>query len=66
MNFDAFEVTRVFTGQPNRLGLFGVAHPVQDMLAVFGQQISNRSAEATAAKHGDGVLISHNVSVVNH
>jgi hypothetical protein len=66
MNLDAFEVTRIFPRLPNRLGLIGVAHPMQDALAIFGKQVRNCSAEATAAEHSNGVLISHNVSVVSH
>ena len=63
VNLDAFQVTRVFPLAAHRLGLGGVAHPLVDLLAIFGQQVGDCRAETTAAKHGNGLLFSHNLSL---
>ncbi|MNL02909.1 hypothetical protein D3C87_1234300 [compost metagenome] len=62
-NLDAFEVTRVLAIDPNGLGLFGVTHPLKDLMPVLGQQISHGGSKTSASQDRNRALFSHMQSV---
>ena len=59
VNFDAFEVARVFSIEAHRLGLLGVAHPLVHTMTVFCQQVGHGGAKTTASQDRNSVLFSH-------
>ncbi|MNN68817.1 hypothetical protein D3C81_1845550 [compost metagenome] len=63
MHLDALEIARVLTLLANRRSLRRIAHPQEDALAVFRQQVGQRGTEAAAAEHGYGLLLSHDQSM---
>ncbi|MNP28192.1 hypothetical protein D3C76_1211440 [compost metagenome] len=58
-DLDAFEVTRVLAIDPDGLGLFGVTHPLQDLMTIFGQQVSHGGTKTSASQNRDRALLSH-------
>ncbi|MNP07259.1 hypothetical protein D3C76_992770 [compost metagenome] len=60
---DALEVARILAVDAHGLGLFRVTHPLAHRHAVFRQQVSHGSAEASAAQNCNRLLFSHIQSV---
>ena len=66
VQLDALEVAWILAAAAHLLGLLGVAHPLQDALAVLRQQIGQGGAEAAAAEYGNGLKLCHNTSEWGH